>query len=39
VFCLQKVEQNTSNENDDIDISVEELKEEIWVRDNAILKE
>jgi hypothetical protein len=36
-FCLQKVEQNAS-EDDDIDISVEELKEEIWVRDNAILK-
>ena len=38
-FCLQKVEQNTSNEDDDIDISVEELEEEIRVRDNAILKE
>jgi len=38
-FCLQKVEQNTSNEDDDIDISVEELEEKIWVRDNAILKE
>jgi hypothetical protein len=36
-FCLQKVEQNTS-EDDDIDISVEELEEEIRVRDNAILK-
>jgi len=30
-FCLQKVEQNTSNEDDDIDILVEELEEEIWV--------
>ena len=29
-FCLQKVEQNTS-EDDDIDISVEKLEEEIWV--------
>ncbi len=36
-FCLQKVEQNTS-EDDDIDISVEELEEEIQVQDNAILK-
>jgi hypothetical protein len=36
-FCLQKVEQNTS-EDDDIDILVEELEEEIQVRDNAILK-
>ena|SRR6266851_3887071 len=34
-FCLQKVEQNTS-EDDDIDISVEELEEEIQVRDNTI---
>ena len=36
-FCLQKVEQNTSKD-DDIDISVEELEEEIQVQDNAILK-
>ena len=36
-FCLQKVEQNTS-EDDNIDISVEELEEEIRVRDNTILK-
>jgi hypothetical protein len=36
-FCLQKVEQNTSKD-DDIDISVEELEEEIQVQDNTILK-
>ena len=36
-FCLQKVEQNTS-EDDDIDISVEELEEEIRMQDNTILK-
>jgi hypothetical protein len=32
-FCLEKVEQNTTNEDeDDIDISVEQLEEEIRVR-------
>jgi hypothetical protein len=33
-FCLEKVEQNTTNEDeDDIDISVEQLEEEIRVRE------
>jgi len=36
-FCLQKVKQNIS-EDDNIDISVEELEEEIQVQDNTILK-
>jgi len=32
-FCLEKVEQNTTNEDeDDIDISVEQLEEEIRVQ-------
>jgi hypothetical protein len=33
-FCLEKVKQNTTNEDeDDIDISVEQLEEEIRVRE------
>ena len=39
VFCLEKVEQNSTNEDDDMDISVEELEEEYRVRDDDIIGE
>jgi len=39
-FCLEKVEQISTNEDDDdIDISVEELEEEHRVRDDDIIRE
>ena len=39
-FCLEKVEQISTNEDDDdIDISVEELEEEHRVRDDNIIRE
>ena len=39
-FCLEKVEQISTNEDDDdIDISVEELEEKHRVQDDDIIRE
>ena len=38
-FCLEKVEQNSTNKDDDMDISVEKLEEEYRVRDDDIIGE
>ncbi len=39
-FCLEKVEQISTNEDDnDIDISVEELEKEHRVQDDNIIRE
>jgi hypothetical protein len=39
-FCLEKVAQNSTNhDDDDIDISVEQLEEEYRVRNDDIIRE